>query len=128
MHAFIPLSTNTGDNLCIGHNPRSRGAFGLFEECNSGQGVQFGTKSEIRNDRIKTRKALKYIEHHLGREPWLVTRRAYYMFKRDHDGCAGAAVLRSDKWMSGTPCSGCPGWPTSSMPWSPSWGWSGSCG
>ena len=55
MHAFIPLSTNTGDNLCIGHNPKARRGLRVVRECNSGQGVQFGTKSEIRNDRIKTR-------------------------------------------------------------------------
>jgi hypothetical protein len=100
MHAFIPLSTNTGDNLCIGHNPKSRGAFGFFEECNSGQGVQFGTKSEIRNDRIKTREAIRYIEHHLSREPWLVTRRAYYMFRRDDDGVQAVRSYGADRWMS----------------------------
>ena len=48
----------------------------------------------------KTRKAVKYIEHHLSREPWLVTRRAYYMFKRDDDGVQAVRSYGADKWMS----------------------------
>ncbi len=100
MHALIPLSTNTGDNLCIGHHPGANGAFDLTEACNSGEGVQFGTRSEVRNDRLKTRQALSYIAHHLGREPWLVTRRAYYMFKADDDALTAVQSYGTDPWLS----------------------------
>ena len=100
MHAFVALSTNTGDNLCIGHHPGANGAFALAEACNSGEGVQFGTRSEIRNDQVKTRKTLRYIAHHVGREPWLVTQRAYYMFERDDDALRAVQSYGMDPWIS----------------------------
>ncbi len=90
MHAFVPMSTNTGDNLCIGHHPGASGAFDAFDPrtarfCDTGDGVQFGRASELRNDRKKTDRSLTYLQGHLGREPWLVWRRAFYMFQQDHD-------------------------------------------
>ena len=39
------------------------------------EGVQFGTGSELRNDRIKTSRSFRFIRDDLGREPWLVARR-----------------------------------------------------
>ena len=101
MDAFIPISTNTGDNLCIGHHPGAGGAFELTESCNSGEGVQFGFRSEVRNDRIKTREAFRYIGAHLSREPWLVWRRAYFMFIHDgdHDAVLAVESYRADRWI-----------------------------
>jgi len=99
MHAFIPLSTNTGDNFCIGHHDGATGGFDLNKACNSGEGVQFGSRSEVRNDRIKTSRSLRYLSHHLGREPWLVTRRAYYMFERDDDALRAVQSYGLDRWI-----------------------------
>lgn len=91
MHSFVPMSTNTGDNLCIGHHPHASGAFDAFDPrtakfCDTGSGVQFGSRSEVRNDRLKTDRSLAYLRGHLGREPWLIWRRGFYMFQQDHDG------------------------------------------
>ncbi len=90
MHAFVPLSTNTGDNLCIGHHPHAGGAFDAFDPrtarfCDTGDGVQFGSRSEVRNNDVKTSRALEYLRGHLSREPWLIWWRGYYMFQHDHD-------------------------------------------
>ncbi|MCU1351369.1 MAG: hypothetical protein JWM05_578, partial [Acidimicrobiales bacterium] len=99
MHNVVAISTNTGDNLCIGHNADARGAFKLTERCNSGEGVQKGARSEVRNDRIKTGRALRWTAHHLGREPWLVYERAFYMFQHDHDGVLAVESYRLDWWI-----------------------------
>jgi len=90
MDAFIPLSTNTGDNLCIGHHPHASGAFDAFDPrtakfCDTGDGVQFGSGSEVRNNTVKTDRALTYLRGHLSGEPYLIWWRGYYMFEHDHD-------------------------------------------
>ncbi|HEY4376598.1 MAG TPA: hypothetical protein VGM93_05545, partial [Acidimicrobiales bacterium] len=99
MHALVPLSTNTGDNLCIGHHPGASGAFEATEDCNSGQGVQYGTRSELRNDSIKTHRALRYTAHHLGSEPRLIAERARFMFDGDHDAVLAVESYRLDWWI-----------------------------
>jgi len=105
MDGFVPLSTNTGDNLCMGHKPTATGAFNLdpyVDPCQTEDGVQFGSASELRNDKIKTRRALKFIKEDPGREPWLVWRRFYFMYVRDgdHDGALVAENFRYQTWLS----------------------------
>ncbi|HVX17936.1 MAG TPA: hypothetical protein VHA73_07875 [Acidimicrobiales bacterium] len=99
MHAFVPISTNTGDNLCIGHSPGATGAFRLTMECATKQGVMQGPAGEIAHDRQTQARARKWIAGHLSREPWLTWRRLYFMFQHDHDGLLGVTSYRTDHWM-----------------------------
>ena len=93
------------------------------QACNSGEGVQFGTNPRSATTTSRPARC-SYIEHHLGREPWLVTRRAYYMFRRDDDAVRAVQSYGLDPWISRDVGGGCPGWPTASTPWWRSSGWS----
>lgn len=106
MDAFVPMSTNTGDNLCIGHNDAANGGFVV---CPGPDGVQNGTASEVRNDDDKTADALRWIRGNLGREPRLTWLRFRVMFLDDGDHDALDAIqsypnpaLGTEAWMAPT--------------------------
>jgi 4-amino-4-deoxy-L-arabinose transferase-like glycosyltransferase len=75
LHAFVPISTNTGDNLCIGHAEGANGAFVALDACRTTYRFLDGLPAELGSDKAKTRIALKAIREHPGREPWLTWRR-----------------------------------------------------
>jgi hypothetical protein len=101
MDAFVPMSTNTGDNLCIGYQPDATGAFAFGPNCAIGDPFQ-GPASEIATDEAKTEYALEQIKADPGRVPWLVWRRAYFTWVRDgdHDAIAAAQDFYSNPWMA----------------------------
>jgi len=99
MHSFVAVSTNTGDNLCIGHYPGASGAFALSERCRVQHNVMSGSQAEVRHDHETTSLGLRYLWGHLGREPWLVTQRVRYMFESDHDAVVAVQSFGSDRWM-----------------------------
>lgn len=81
----VPISTNTGDNLCIGHNPDATGAFNLPEFCSS-EFTGYGTQAELERNRDLTRRATTYALHHPQREIPLLWWRAYWTYRTDDDG------------------------------------------
>lgn len=100
MDSFVAVSTNTGDNLCIGHYPDARGAFALTERCRVQHDlIRGGPEGEVRHDHEATSLGLHYLWGHLSREPWLVTQRARYLFESDHDGVLAVQSYRADHWM-----------------------------
>lgn len=100
MDAFVVLSTNTGDNLCIGHGPQADGAFTLSEECALGDPIS-GPAGEVDSDRQKTSFALEQIRENPGREIWLTWRRFYFMWihSGDHDAILAVQDYRFDRWI-----------------------------
>jgi 4-amino-4-deoxy-L-arabinose transferase-like glycosyltransferase len=84
MHAFIPISTNTGDDLCMGHNPQATGAFALYPGCLGIKDFR-GGKSEVKRDRDNTHKALKFAWEHPRRELHLATQRIRYTYDGDYE-------------------------------------------
>lgn len=109
MGAFVPISTNTGDNLCIGHGAEATGGFRLGpdtpdgNECYTGESVAGGTDSELRNDRTKTRIALRLIRENWRDEPRLAWERLVILFERDDDAVWAVQSYpphpESDPWM-----------------------------
>lgn len=100
MDAFVPLSTNTGDNLCIGHGPGATGAFRAAEECATGTGVQDGAAAEVRSDDEKTRIALRLIREGWREEPGLVWDRFVATVDRDDDAVRAVQSYGDDPWIS----------------------------
>lgn len=100
MDAFVPLSTNTGDNLCIGHAPRATGGFNFRRECDTGEGVQFGTASEVRNDDIKLARGLRFWRENLDREPEVMADRLRFTFRDDRDALFALVSYGLDPWLS----------------------------
>jgi 4-amino-4-deoxy-L-arabinose transferase-like glycosyltransferase len=103
MDAFVPMSTNTGDNLCIGHGPEANGAFGARPDCATEHSILDGPAAEIAADREKTEIALRSIARDPGREPWLLWRRFWFMWIRDgdHDGLLAVQSYRTDPFLAG---------------------------
>ena len=85
MDAFVPLSTNTGDNLCIGHAPTAGGGFDQPVECMTGTGVQGGIEDEVSSNDEKTRRALRFAREGWRREPGLTVNRIEILLERDDD-------------------------------------------
>lgn len=104
LHAFVPISTNTGDNLCIGHADGATGSFTALKACEVPYPFLDGLPSELKSDKAKQRIALKGMVHNLDREPWLLWRRTYFMWVRDgdHDALFAVQSYRQDRWMSTT--------------------------
>ena len=104
LHALVPISTNTGDNLCIGHARGATGAFTTLAACKVPYPFLDGLSAELKSDKAKQHIAEYHIIHHPGREPWLMWRRTYYMWVRDgdHDALFAVQSYRQDRWMSTT--------------------------
>ena len=101
MHERIPISTNTGDNLCIGHGPLANGSFGARPDCVTHFNFLDGPASEVGADRAKTKIAIDAIKADPGREPWLTWRRFWFMWVRDgdHDGVLAVQSYNSDPFL-----------------------------
>ncbi len=100
MDGFVLLSTNTGDNLCIGHHPGATGGFDLTSACDTGESTADSAAAEIRHDRELTDRALEYIADDPAAEVGLVWRRAKIMFRDDHDGLWAVQSYDLDDFIS----------------------------
>ena len=102
LHAFVPISTNTGDNLCIGHADGATGAFTPLESCATKYQFLDGLPAELGSDRAKQRIALRGMVDNVDREPWLLWQRTYFTWVRDgdHDGLFAVQSYRQDRWMA----------------------------
>ena len=81
LDSVVVVSTNMGDNLCIGRNPEAYGGYNLPERC-----IASEDETEAENDRDNTIAAVEYAARHPLTEARLTYRRAYYTYRDDHDG------------------------------------------
>ena len=72
LHGFVPISTNTGDNLCIGHGEGATGSFNPLESCAVPYKFLDGLESELKTDKARRRTALDSLASNIDREPWLL--------------------------------------------------------
>jgi 4-amino-4-deoxy-L-arabinose transferase-like glycosyltransferase len=100
MDAFIPISSNTGDDLCIGHNPGANGAFGFYGDCLDVKGLKGGER-EVERNRKNTRVALEYAWEHPRREAWLLTQRARYTYNGDYEAVDAVESFGRDRFLPG---------------------------
>jgi 4-amino-4-deoxy-L-arabinose transferase-like glycosyltransferase len=84
MNAFIPISTNGADDLCIGHNPGATGAFAFYGDCLDIKGLKGGER-EVKRERKNTREALHYAWTNPRRELWLLGQKALYTYDGDYE-------------------------------------------
>ncbi len=105
LDAFVAVSTNTGDNFCMGHGPGATGGFriGLDDECATGTGVQHGIEGELRNDREKTRRAFRLIRENWQDEPRLAWERMRITFADDDDAVDAVQSYDDDPWIDDAP-------------------------
>ena len=102
MDAFIPISTNTGENLCIGHGPGATGSFTPRQACRTERTALEGPAGEVAADREKVRAGIQGVLDAPGREPWLLWRRFWYTWIRDgdHDGAIAVQSYRTDRFLA----------------------------
>ena len=92
MDAFVPISTNTGDNLCMSRQPGATGGFRLVDHCFAGPDLEglVRPEYEVKRDAQGRRLALEFVREHPGREVRLWLDRLGATFRHDHDGLDAA--------------------------------------
>lgn len=91
----IPIASSTGVNLRISHSPESTGTFVFLNDPIdgvSGQSAQFRTETEVRANRVYTKRAVVYAIQHPGRELKLAAWKVRYLFQSE-DAMAQEFVL-----------------------------------
>jgi len=99
MEAPILLSSNVGDNLCIGHNPEATGAFQMPPSCLDGYEDLVRPEYEVARDTDGRAKAFEFIREHPAEQLRLVPLRAYHTFKNDTDGLFAAESYGDDRFI-----------------------------
>jgi 4-amino-4-deoxy-L-arabinose transferase-like glycosyltransferase len=99
MHSPILISANTGDDLCVGHNPDSTGAFLQTIYCEPPP-LPSRPATEVRRYRWNTKEGLTYAVHHPWREVQLLGLRAKWTFaKGDSDALDVVESYRDDRFI-----------------------------
>jgi 4-amino-4-deoxy-L-arabinose transferase-like glycosyltransferase len=99
MDAPVAISTNLGDNLCIGHNPDATGAFQLSRFC-GGPRASTPRREEILRNRANIKEALDFAVDHPVRELELIGLRAKFMVVGDHDAIEAVEYYGTDRFIA----------------------------
>jgi 4-amino-4-deoxy-L-arabinose transferase-like glycosyltransferase len=99
------MSTNTGDNLCIGYNPDATGRFGFYEACEPDVPYVAGPAAELQGDRENRRRALEYVRREPLTVPALAARKLWATYSTDDDALLanefyGEVEIMSPRWRS----------------------------
>jgi 4-amino-4-deoxy-L-arabinose transferase-like glycosyltransferase len=99
------MSTNAGDNLCIGYNPDATGQFGFFEACDSGEAYVEGPVAELRRNEVNRRRALEYVRSEPLAVPALAVQKLWATYSTDDDALIaneffGEVEIMSAGWRS----------------------------
>lgn len=101
MDAFVPISTNTGDNLCMSRQPGATGGFKLTDYCFGGPALESLVRPEyeVRRDAQGRRLAAEFVRAHPARELRLWLDRLGATFRHDHDGLDAAEGYGDDGFL-----------------------------
>jgi 4-amino-4-deoxy-L-arabinose transferase-like glycosyltransferase len=98
----VLISTNTGDNLCIGHHPGARGNYSATPYCLADEpyaGIP-RVEVEVRRNRDNIRKALRFASENPHAELILVGRKAFHLLRHDHDALTVAESWGMDAFIA----------------------------
>lgn len=90
MGSPVPISTNGGDNLCIGFRDDASGGFAITDACDTGDRYVDGAAVEVRRDRENVRRALEWIRENPLELPALSARKLWLTFRDDSDALRAA--------------------------------------
>lgn len=101
MDAPVLISTNLGDNLCMGHYAGAPGHFALPGVCFSEEPYRGLSREEfeVRRNDDNTRKAIRYALHHPVQELKLLSSKSYYTWRHDHDGLRAVESYGDDPFL-----------------------------
>ena len=101
MNQVVLISTNTGDNLCIGHSSQATGGFHLRPGCVAVPGdTTDGTAAEVAHDKELTKRSIRWTIEHPGEEPRLMVSRIYQTFHADDDAVMVVQDYQHELWLS----------------------------
>ncbi|MCH7720224.1 MAG: glycosyltransferase family 39 protein, partial [Planctomycetes bacterium] len=88
MDSPVIISTNLGDNLCIGHHEFALGHFALPLSCFPPDAYADMDRAEfeVRRNNDNIERAVKFALGHPVAELKVLSRKAYHLWKHDHDG------------------------------------------
>src|SRR5438552_6567742 len=84
-HAPVLVSTNIGDDLCIGHHPGAPGSWAKPASCAQGHPPAPRTQYEIERNRVNAERAVRFAAGHPVAEAKLVVKRAFFLVYHDTD-------------------------------------------
>ena len=104
MGAPIIISTNVGDNLCIGHHPGASGHFSFADPtgadyCNFSLEPYRGLdrdEAEVRRNNDNTQSAFRFAVENPRFELKLLSRKAWYLWTKDHNGLRAVESYGND--------------------------------
>ena len=103
----VLLSTNFGDNLCIGHHPGATGHFELLESCLDGYDPDLSrAELEVERNSRETRRAVRFALRNPSEELELLPKRFWYTVNSDHDGVDASESYGADQWLPRDPKAG----------------------
>jgi len=103
----VALSTNTGDNLCIGHHDGAPGHFAVTDDCQPSVPMdatdpESFRRAEIARDAELTRRAVSWAVRHPVDELGLVPRRMWFTVAPDHEAVDAVESYGADPWLGPT--------------------------
>jgi hypothetical protein len=100
MDAPVLISTNLGDNVCIGNNPEANGAYQLPDSCFAG--LQGGARPEAETERQSQtfRTGFEHIGEHPGEFVGRMPAKLGYTLYRDTDGLWSATSFGAQPFVS----------------------------
>lgn len=100
MDAPVLISTNLGDDLCMGHYPGAPGHFTLPDVCFSSSYERFKRPEyETRRDNDNRKRALVFARDHPGAEVKLIPKKARWIWDHDHDGLDAVESYGADRFI-----------------------------
>lgn len=100
LDGFVAVSTNTGDNLCIGFNPDSTGGFMAAPYCETGEFYVQGIDQELRRDAEARSLALSWASGHLTELPALSLHKLQITYTDDRDGLRALESFGEDEFLT----------------------------
>lgn len=97
--AFVPVSTNDGDNLCVGFNPDATGHFGIPDACDTGEFYIDGPDAELRRQAETRSRAIEWILEHPGEQPELAWKKLWWTYSNDTDAVWASLSFGRDPWL-----------------------------
>lgn len=98
---LIPVSTNDGDNLCVGFSTETTGYFTMPESCNTVELYTAGPEAELRRQATTRDRALEFIRRHPAELPELTWKKLWYTYRTDSDGIWASMSFGQDPWLTG---------------------------
>jgi len=101
MDAPILVSTNMGDNLCIGHHEGAPGHFVVPTPCETpdATSLRSGPRAEVARNADRRRQALAWAVANPEAELELLGRKLYFLLWHDHNGLTAVESYGNDRFL-----------------------------